>query len=125
VMTSLWNCGGEIVESGASNTASECGGPEIDRVKVSGKIKIFGANFTDPITGPVTSVFVDGFAYNKAPVFIDSTFLKQKGVISVNGTQMNVLDYMVGKTLIVITVQVQSTSGSQTNTCISSISFNP
>jgi uncharacterized repeat protein (TIGR01451 family) len=125
VMTSLWNCGGQIVESGASNTASTCGGPEIDHVKVSGKIKIFGNNFTDPASGPVTSVFVDGFAYNKAPTFLDPTFLKQKGVIDVNGTQMNMLDYIVGKTVVVITVQVQSMQGSQENTCISSISFNP
>jgi uncharacterized repeat protein (TIGR01451 family) len=124
-MTTLWNCGGMIVESGSSNTASTCQGPEIRQVKVSGKIKIFGSSFTDPATGPVSSVFVDGFPYNKAPIFLDSTFLKQKGTIDVNGTQMNVLDYMVGKTSIVITVQVQSTQGSQQNTCISSISFPP
>jgi hypothetical protein len=122
-MTTLWNCGGMIVESGSSNIASTCQGPEIDRVKVSGKVKIFGNNFTDPATGPVNSVFVDGFPYSKAPIFLDQTFLKQKGTIDVNGTQMNILDYMVGKTSIVITVQVQSTQGSQTNTCISSISF--
>jgi hypothetical protein len=70
-------------------------------------------------------VFVDGFPFNKGPIFLDPTFLKQKGTIDVNGTQMNVGDYMVGKSSIVVTVQVQSTQGSQTNTCISSISFSP
>jgi hypothetical protein len=121
-MTTLWNCGGTIMESGSSNTASTCTGPEVDSAKVSGKIKIFGNNFTDPATGPVTTVFVDGFAYNKAPVFLDPTFLKQKGTIDVNGTPMNALDYIVGKTSIVISVQVQSMQGSQQNTCISSLS---
>jgi len=123
VMTSLWNCGGTIVESGASNTASECGGPEIDHVKVSGKIKIFGSNFTDPLTGPVTSVSVDGFSFSKAPVFLDSTFLKQKGTLNVNGTQTNLLDYISGKTVIVVTVQVQASQSS--SPCITSITFNP
>jgi virginiamycin B lyase len=123
VMTSLWNCGGTVVESGASNTASECGGPEVDHVKVGGKIKIFGSNFTDPLTGPVTSVFVDGFAFTKGPIFIDSTFLKQKGTLNVNGTQTALLDYLSGKTVIVITVQVQTSQSSPP--CITSISFNP
>jgi virginiamycin B lyase len=122
-MTTLWNCGGMIVESMSSNTASTCQGPELDRLKVTGKIKIFGNDFTDPATGMVTSVFVDGFPFNKAPIFLDPTFLKQKGTIDVNGTQMNVLDYMAGKSSIVITVQVQSMQSGQTNTCISSISF--
>ena len=123
VMTSLWNCGGSIVESGASNTASECGGPEVDHVKVSGKVKIFGSNFTDPLSGPVTTVFIDGFAFSKPPVFLDSTFLKQKGTLNVNGTQTNLLDYISGKTVIVVTVQVQASQSSQP--CITSISFNP
>jgi virginiamycin B lyase len=123
VMTSLWNCGGSIVESGASNTASECGGPEVDHVKVGGKIKILGNNFTDPLSGTVTTVFVDGFAFSKPPVFLDSTFLKQKGTLNVNGTQTALLDYISGKTVIVITVQVQTSQS--TPPCITSITFNP
>jgi virginiamycin B lyase len=122
VMTSVWNCGGTVVESGASNTASECGGGlEVDQAKVGGKVKIGGMNFTDPATGPVTSVFVDGFAFSRAPIFIDSSSLKQKGTINVNGTQMSPADYLATKTVIVITVQVQNTMG----TCIASISFPP
>jgi hypothetical protein len=71
----------------------------------------------------VTSVFIDGFAFSRAPIFIDSTFLKQKGTLNVNGTPTAVLDYITGKTVVVITVQVQSSQSSPP--CITSISFNP
>jgi hypothetical protein len=80
VVTTLWNCGGNIVESGlsgsgGSNQTSVPTPPSISSVRVGGKLRATGAGFSDAV-----QVFIDGVAFSKpAGVRNDNTMIVQKG----------------------------------------------
>ena len=88
VVTSLWNCGGTIVESGltgssGSNQTGVPAGPEIDSVKVGGKIKATGTGFADSV-----KVFIGGTGFSRgAAVKNSNTLVVQKGTLS-DGTSV-------------------------------------
>lgn len=60
VVTTLWNCGGNTIESGGSNQVGVPGGPTLGSISVSSKIKVNGNGFTKP-----AEVFIDGVGFTK------------------------------------------------------------
>jgi uncharacterized repeat protein (TIGR01451 family) len=80
VVTSLWNCGGTMIESGltgsgGSNQTGVPAPPTITNIRVGGKLRATGSGFTD-----VVDVFVDAVAFAKqAVVKSDNALVLQKG----------------------------------------------
>ena len=78
VITNLWLCGDQLIESGPSNQAGVPAGPVIDKFKVkTNKIKVIGGGFVS-----VAQVFIDGIGFSQAVNFKSSTLLVQKGQLS-------------------------------------------
>jgi uncharacterized repeat protein (TIGR01451 family) len=103
VVTSLWNCGGTIVESGltgssGSNQTGVPAGPEIDSVKVGGKIKATGTGFSDNV-----KVFIGGTGFSRAATVKNANMLVvQKGPLT-DGTSVG--DIVTPGTTVLISVQ--------------------
>ena len=103
VVTSLWNCGGMIVESGltgsgGSNQTGVPAGPEVDNVKVGGKIKATGNGFSDNVT-----VFIGGTGFSRAAAVKNgNTLVIQKGTLA-DGTSVG--DVITPGTTVIISVQ--------------------
>jgi hypothetical protein len=80
VVTTLWNCGGTMIESGltgsgGSNQTGVPAPPNITDVRVGRKLRAAGTGFTDAV-----DVFVDGVAFAKpAAVRTDNALVVQKG----------------------------------------------
>ncbi len=110
VITNVWNCGGQEIESGGSNQVGVPAGPKIDRVRLkpSGKMIVSGSGFTNP-----SELFIDGVGFARSSLFGDSTFLVQKGNLADGRGVFEVIT--PGKT-VVISVRLQ-------NGGISSIAF--
>ncbi|MFY9555446.1 MAG: DUF11 domain-containing protein [Blastocatellia bacterium] len=108
VITNVWQCGDETIESGGSNQASVPAGPTLARVKVGRKIKVIGSGFTDP-----AQVFLDGVEFVKQTVFADSTLVVQKGALTDGRTITDVV--RPGRTVI---ISVRNSNGG-----LSSIAF--
>jgi hypothetical protein len=79
-VTTLWNCGGTLIESGltgsgGSNQTGVPTPPAITNVRVGGKLRATGSGFTDAV-----DVFVDGVAFARpAAVRSDNAMVVQKG----------------------------------------------
>jgi len=78
VITTLWNCGGTIIESGltgsvGSNQTGVAAPPNIANVRAGGKLRVTGGGFSDAV-----EVFLDGIAFTKpAGVRNDNTIVVQ------------------------------------------------
>jgi hypothetical protein len=98
-VTTLWNCGGNIVESGltgsdGSNQTGVPAPPTVMSVRVGGKVRATGAGFTDSV-----AVFLEGVAFTKAAsVRNDNTLLIQKGTLVDGRSVSDVL--LQGKTVL-------------------------
>jgi uncharacterized repeat protein (TIGR01451 family) len=77
VITNLFQCGTSTIESAVSNEVDVPPGPVIAGLKVTGKLKILGSGFSGQV-----QVFIDGVAFVKAAVVVDSTLLIQKGPLT-------------------------------------------
>jgi len=100
VVTTLWNCGGNIVESGltgsgGSNQTGVPAPPTIMSVRAGGKLRATGAGFTDAV-----DVFLDGVAFSKpSSIRNDNTLLIQKGALVDGRSASDVL--VPGKTVLI------------------------
>jgi len=98
-VTSLWNCGGTIIESGltgtsGSNQTNVPAPPNITGVRVGGKMRAIGGGFTDTV-----EVFVDGVAFARPAVVNNNTVVVQKGPL-VDGRSLSDL-LSGGKTVLI------------------------
>ena len=100
VITTLWNCGGTIIESGltgsgGSNQTGVAAPPNIMNVRVGGKLRATGTGFSD-----VIDVFLDAVAFSKAAgVKNDNTMVVQKGPLVDGRVLSDVLSS--GKTVLI------------------------
>jgi uncharacterized repeat protein (TIGR01451 family) len=99
VVTTLWNCGGNIVESGLSGSGSNQTGvpapPSVSSVRVGGKLRAMGTGFSDTV-----DVFIDGVAFSKpAGVRNGNTMIVQKGPLVDGHALSDVLT--PGKTILI------------------------
>jgi hypothetical protein len=99
VVTSLWGCGGTIIESGltgsgGSNQTGVPAGPVILSIKAGGKIKATGTGFTDDV-----QVFIGAVGFSRpASVRNENTLVVQKGALADGSNLGDVLT--PGKTVI-------------------------
>ncbi len=94
VVTSVWDCDGNIVESGGSNQAGTPAGPDITSVNISSKIKAKGGEFSGTV-----ELFVDGVGFSKRTKVKSATLVQQKGKLD-DGTRISEM-FTPGKTLII------------------------
>jgi uncharacterized repeat protein (TIGR01451 family) len=100
MVTSLWNCGGNIVEtgltgSGGSNQVGVPAPPNIMSVRVGGKLRATGDGFTDAV-----EVFLDNVAFSRpSSIRNDNTLLIQKGTL-VDGRSASDV-FVPGKTVLI------------------------
>ena len=83
VITNLWKCGDQIIESGISNEQGVPAGPAITNLRLTGKLKASGTGFSDPV-----EVFIGGTGFVKAAVVPDGTLVIQKGPLT-SGLSIN------------------------------------
>jgi len=96
VLTTVFNCGGTIMESSPSNTAGIPAGPSIDSVTVGSKIKGSGSGFD-----PQIQLFIEKIGFEKAATLKKPSLVVQKGSLS-NG---NTITQAVSGKRVLITFQ--------------------
>lgn len=103
LLTNVWNCGGNLIESGPSSPVSLPAGPKISiaLIKKAGKLKIVGSGFSHG-----SQVFADGIGFEMPAGLTGSTKVVQKGPLTDGTSAIELLDS--GKPLI---VTVQNSNG--------------
>jgi uncharacterized repeat protein (TIGR01451 family) len=97
VITNLWNCGGQTVESGVSNEQGVPAGPAITSLRLTGKLKASGTGFSDTV-----EVFIGGTGFLKAAVVPDGTLVIQKGPLT---SGLSIGDIVTENKQVLITVK--------------------
>ena len=77
VITDVWKCGDQLIESGVSNEQGVPAGPSITSLRLTAKLKATGAGFSDTV-----EVFIGGTGFVKTAVVPDGTIVIQKGLLT-------------------------------------------
>jgi uncharacterized repeat protein (TIGR01451 family) len=93
VITNVWKCGDQIIESGVSNEQGVPAGPAITNLRLTGKLKASGTGFSDPV-----EVFIGGTGFVKTAVVPDGTLVIQKGLLT---SGLSIPDILTGKQVLV------------------------
>jgi uncharacterized repeat protein (TIGR01451 family) len=97
VITNLWNCGGQLIESGVSNEQGVPAGPAIISLRLTGKLKAGGTGFSDSV-----EVFIGGTGFVKAAIVPDGTLIIQKGPLT---SGLSIGDIVTENKQVLITVK--------------------